>query len=101
MGPYASVEGGSESEHQYWKDALQLAAHEVGARPASDKIPGLDVTTPAGRRYLETSPAFQVYQPPEGLDQAAIRAAVFNAIKARMREIHTQLVNKGAMQAGQ
>jgi hypothetical protein len=96
----ASLQGGPESEHQYWKDALQLAAHEVGGKPALDAIPGRDVTTSAGREYFKTLAPFQVYQAPEGLDQASIRAAVWKAIKARMREIHAQLISQKS-QAGQ
>jgi hypothetical protein len=99
-GAIASLEGGLESEHQYWKDALQLAAHEVGARQASDRIPGVHVTTSAGKEYLRALPAFQGYQPPEGLDQASIRAAVSKAIQARMREIHALLISQKS-QAGQ
>jgi hypothetical protein len=40
-------------------DALQLAAHELGARPAKVTPPGLYVVTAAGRAYLKMLKPFQ------------------------------------------
>jgi hypothetical protein len=100
LGPHASLEGGLESPYQHWKDALQLAAHEVGARQASDAIPGVNVTTSAGKEYLRALPAFQVYQAPEGLDQAEVKRAVVEAIRVRAREILALLMSQKS-QAGQ
>jgi hypothetical protein len=51
------------------------------------------VVTSAGKEYFRTVlPPFQPNQQLEGLDQAAAREAIVAAIKARMREIHEQLM---------
>jgi hypothetical protein len=91
--PRSSQEGGTESPYHYWRDALQLAAHEVGVRAVSDKPPGVVLVTSAGKEYFKTVlPPFQRNQQLEELDQATARKAMAAAIKARMREIHEQLM---------
>jgi hypothetical protein len=91
--PRSSQEGGTESPYHHWRDALQLAAHELGARPASDKPPGVQVVTYAGKEYFRAVLLpFQRNQHLGGLDQARARAQIKAAIKARMREIHEQLM---------
>jgi hypothetical protein len=91
--PRSSQEGGTESPYHHWKDALQLAAHEGGARAVLDKPEdGVQVVTSAGKEYFKTVlPPFQQNQQLEGLDQATAKRAIVAAIKARMHEIHEQL----------
>jgi hypothetical protein len=51
------------------------------------------VVTSAGKEYFRTMlPPFQPSQQLEGLDQAPAKKAIAAAIKARMREIHEQLM---------
>jgi hypothetical protein len=54
-----SHEGGTESLFCHRMDALQLAAHELGARPAKDSPPGVHIVTAAGREYLKMLKPFQ------------------------------------------
>jgi hypothetical protein len=87
------LHGGTESPYHHWKDALQLAAHEMGARPASDQPPGVHVVTSAGKEYLETMlRSFQQDHQLEGVDQVTARKAILVLIKGRMYEIYEQLV---------
>jgi hypothetical protein len=87
----SSQEGGTESPYHHIRDAMQLALHEVGARPATDKHIGIHVVTSAGREYFNTLQPFKLYQPSEGQSQEEVKAAVVAAYEARRREIHEQL----------
>jgi hypothetical protein len=71
---------------------MQLALHEVGARPATDKAPGVYVVTSAGREYFTTLQPFKLYQPSEGQTQRHVKSAVVAAYEARVADIHEQLM---------
>jgi hypothetical protein len=87
--PRSSQEGGTESPFHHWKDALQLAAHELGARPASDKPPGVHVVTSAGKEYFQTVlPSFQPNHQLEGVEEMRAKDAIRAAVKTRMAGIH-------------
>jgi hypothetical protein len=94
-GPSASQEGGTESPFHHWKDALQLAAHELGVRPAKGRPgTGVHVVTSAGKRYFRSLPPFQKAQPTPGMVEGAIKASTLSEIRARTREIHQRLTQQ-------
>jgi hypothetical protein len=53
-----SHEHGTESLFCHRMDAALLAAHELGARPATDSPPGVHVVTASGKEYLRMLPPF-------------------------------------------
>jgi hypothetical protein len=71
---------------------MQLALHEMGARPATNSAPGVHVLSSAGREYFKTLQPFQLYQPSEGQSQEEVKAAVVAAYEARVADIHEQLM---------
>jgi hypothetical protein len=83
-----SHEGGTESLFCHRMDALQLAAHELEARPARDSPPGVHVVTAAGRDYFKMLKPFQKSPLAEWEDLACARAAIKIDIQARTDEIY-------------
>jgi hypothetical protein len=88
-----SKDGGTGSLFHYRRDALQLAAHELGARPARDSPPGVHVATAAGKEYLSKIRPFQKSKLTESEDVAQAIKILQQDIEFRMVEIYEQLLN--------
>jgi hypothetical protein len=91
-GGYWSQDGGAESQFHYRRDALQLAAHELGGRRAKSSPPGVYVVTAAGKEYFSRLRPFQQSPITEWQDTAEAITTLKQDIEFRMMEIYEQLL---------
>jgi hypothetical protein len=91
-GGFFSQEGGTESPFHVRRDALLLAAHELGGRPGHNSKRGVSVTTAAGKDFLSKLEPFQKSKLNEWEDTAQAIGTLKQDIELRMVEIYEQLL---------
>jgi hypothetical protein len=87
-----SEEGGGESLFYIQRDALQLAAHELGWKQAKSSPPGVYVLTAAGKDFFSRLEPFQKSKLPESEDIAQAFDVIKQDVEFRMMEIYEQLL---------
>jgi hypothetical protein len=92
-GGYYSQEVGTESLFHYRRDALQLAAHELGGKRAKSSPPGVHIVTAAGKEYFSRLRPFQKSKLIEWQDTAQAMKIMKQDVEFRMVEIYEQLLN--------
>jgi hypothetical protein len=87
-----SQEGGADSLFHFRRDALQLAAHELGGRPAKTVPRGMYVVTAAGKDFFSKLRPFQESKVAEYRNIAQATETLKQDIEFRMVEIYEQLL---------
>jgi hypothetical protein len=91
-GGYYSTEGGTESQYHLRRDALQLAAHELGGKRAMDSPRGVHIVTAAGKDFFSKLRPFQRSKLNEWEDTEEAAETLKQDIEFRMVEIYQQLL---------
>jgi hypothetical protein len=87
-----STEGGADSLFHLRRDALQLAAHELGGKRAKSRGRGVTIVSAAGRHFLSKLRPFQKSKLAEWEDTAQAMQTLKQDIEFRMVEIFEQLL---------
>jgi hypothetical protein len=91
-GGWYSQEGGTESPFHVRRDALQLAAHELGAKRAKTSPRGVYINTAAGKEFFSNMRPFQKSKLAEWEDTAEAIKVITQDIELRTEEIYEQLL---------
>jgi hypothetical protein len=91
-GGYYSREGGAASLFHVRRDALHLAAHELGGKRAKNSSGGTGIAPAAGKEFLSKLWPFQKSRLTEWEDTAQAMEALRHDIEFRMVEIYEQLL---------